>query len=68
MTSDLSERLDALNRKRRKIVVEFHRLRAANPNGKKWLLMQQVAKNLEYQLDVNRSSSYVMRVIREWHS
>jgi hypothetical protein len=60
--------IDRLNRKRRKIIVEFHRLRATQPKSKKFILIQQVAKRLDYVLDKNRSSSYVMRVIREWES
>lgn len=66
MTSSDISGLDKLNRKRRKIVLEFHRLRAQCPGSKKFALVQQVARALEYKLDQNRSNAYILKVLKQW--
>lgn len=54
------------NRKRKKIISAFYELKDKNPQGKKLVLIRQVAEKLEYVIDKNNSSSYVTRVLREW--
>ncbi len=66
MTS-FDERLYSLNRKRRKIIMEFHTMKAQNPQAKRFSLIREVARKLEYVIDDNSSNSYVMKVIREWN-
>lgn len=64
----ISDKFDKLSEKRQKIIMEFHKLRATNPKAKPFGLMQQVTKNLRYKRDQHRVSSFVVRVIRDYHS
>ncbi len=57
---------DQLNKKRQRIIITYHTLRAIAPQSKKYCLIQKVAVIEGYKLDKkNKSSSYVMKVIRE---
>jgi len=61
------EKFNRLNEKRQKIVVTFHQLKALNPKAKRYNLVRQTAVATAHKLDpVNKNSSFVMKVIREW--